>query len=231
MYMEAPLTRLPPELLALVFEGLDKEERMLCTITRQQWQVLIKSLWPELEVKPEDMLYWAAKKGYAECLEMLRRWDLKGLTKLIINAVQNGNIRLCIEISTKPHRTTHEYPIAIYTLNKSLSLAARGGHIICMKILTDWGAKDFNWALNSAAGEGHINCLKFAKKRSDSCLDWAHMCATENNHLGCMKILRGWGAKDVNSLLELFKEEHKSTPITITELKAVGRRMFGWGAK
>jgi len=230
MYMEAPLTRLPPELLALVFEGLDKEERMLCTITRQQWQVLIKSLWPELEVKPEDMLYWAAKKGYVECLEMLRRWDLKGLTKLIINAVQNGNIRLCIEISTKPYRTTHRYPIAIYTLNKSLSLAARGGHIICMKILTDWGARDFYWALISAACGGHINCLKFAKNRNIGRmggLDMAHMCAAENNHLDCMKMLRGWGAKDVNFLLEQFKKL-KSTPTTIAALKAQGRRFFGW---
>ena len=196
---EPPITRLPPELLILVFEGLEPEGRTLCIMTRKYWQILISSLWPEHKTNPERLRHWAAKGGHIECLKMLKRWDAKIFIESFTKAVQAGNIGFSNE--KRPNKKLWAQLTPTNALNKSLRLAAYGGHIECMKLLRNWGATKFDGALTWAAAGGYIDCMKLLYKWGARHFDEALEDAAYEGHIECMKLAKMWGATDFNTPL------------------------------
>ena len=255
--MEAPITRLPPELLVMTFDHLEPPERTLCTMSHQHWRILISTLWPKLKTSPAELLYWAANGGHIECLKMLKSWHLKCFIELITNTVQVGNIKLCKKLVINFNGVSWINLISPESLNKSLNLVAYRGYIECIKLLRDWGATDFNsalawaacrsnidcmkllkewgatdfdWALNGAANKGQINCMKLLKKWGATNFNNAFSRAAEGGHLGCMKLLKDWGATDFEkALCGAAKNGHIDC---MKLLKEWGTTYFGgWGAR
>ena len=74
--MGAPITRLPPELLALTFEHLEPPERTLCTMTCQNWQRLTSSLWPALETNSNELRAWAAETENPSAMKFAKKYSL-----------------------------------------------------------------------------------------------------------------------------------------------------------
>ena len=168
---EPPLTRLPPELLALVFEELEPEERTLCTMAYRYWQSVIKGLWPVLKTSPNEILIWAAKNGNMPLMKVAKKWDAAEFD----NPLQRGG----------PLGAQH-----------ALWGAAFGGHVDCMKLAKDWGATNFNWTLIGAAYSDHVDCMKLLKKwGANNFNEAAGTCTT----IDCIKLLIEWGATGFTS--------------------------------
>ncbi len=137
---EPPLTRLPPELLALVFESLDKEERTLCLMSCWGWLVLIKSLWPELENDPDDLMFCAAEIGSIPLMRFTKKWGATHFSWVLYGAARNDHVE-CMKLAKEWGATDFEQPLE--------STACRG-HIECLKLLKKWGkfcTTDFDKAL------------------------------------------------------------------------------------
>ena len=189
-----PITRLPPELLFLVFEHLHVVEQSLCVMSRRHWRLLIRSLWPELKTSPVELLHWAVNGRHIECLKMLRRRDLKDFAELIAKVVQTGNIRLCKEIVMNPNKESWPRLVPVEALNESLKFAAYEGYTECMKILRDWCATEFNQALAEAAGGNQIDCMKLLKEWGATDFDRALWRSAQRGHVDCLKLAKKWGA-------------------------------------
>ena len=90
--MEPPLARLPPELLASVFERLDKEGRTLCAMTRRSWQELVKVLWPALKTGSNELLCWATKTGSVSLMKHAERWGATYFGQALKYAARGGHV-------------------------------------------------------------------------------------------------------------------------------------------
>ncbi len=186
-----PLTRLPPELLALVFEGLDKEERILCVMSHKYWQELIRTLWPIPNTSPNGLLLWVSKSGNTTLMKFAKKWGKFRATNFedaLKWAVEGGQIE-CMKLLKKWGK------IQTAKLSGVFWTAAYNGHIKCMKLLKIWGATNFNWALHGAAKAGQIECMKLLKKwGADNFQSLLMMLGYNNhrNHRGCMTLLGTW---------------------------------------
>ena len=223
---EPPLTRLPPELLALVFESLDEEERMFCTMSYRYWQSLIKGLWPNLKVNPDEILDWAAETGNTTLIRFITKWGAKSpdYNQSIINAAKGGHtdclkllvtrspiitrsfryIEILLEAAAAGH--TECMILAktwgVENFDIALSFAAKGGQIECMELLKKWGVTDFNEALESAAYGGQLACMKLLKEWGAINFNLALNGAARGGHLNCMKLAKRWGATDFEKALK-----------------------------
>ena len=210
-----PLTRLPPELLALVFEGLESEELTLCVMSRKRWRLLIIRLWPKLKTPSHYLLRWAANVGSLSLMYLAK--ERSKITFDISVNLDNSWYAGCDDtfrddfewqFGISLEDDIYEPPVKVadnfYTfLNVAIGNAAKGGHLECLKLAKKWGATDFNYPLNVAAANGHIHCMWSARKwltNSSStagrgfCLDTAFRGAAEGGHINCMKLLKEWGA-------------------------------------
>ena len=125
-----PLARLPPELLALVFENLVLSERTLCAMSLPDWRALIKGLWPKLKTTPGNLLDWAAKIGSPSLMTYAKRWGAADFNKALKGATWAGYID-CMKLVKKWGATEFNWP---------LRCAASWGNIDCMKLAKEWGA-------------------------------------------------------------------------------------------
>ena len=161
--MEAPIERLPPELLAMSFERLTFDylwmlpaQRALCAMTCKRWQALTNTLWPEFRTTLDNLLCWAALQGNLSLMKAAKGWG------------------------AQPSR-------------QALLFAAEGGNVACLKLLKNWGEfnkEDFCLVLRDAAYAGHIECLKLAKEWGATTFDVGIWFAAEGGHANCMKITR-----------------------------------------
>ena len=95
-----PLARLPPELLALVFGRLDKEERTLCTMARLRWSELIKGRWPESKTNPDALLYWASNRGNLPLMKYAKEWGATRFNMALCFAAIGGH-KDCLGLLTE----------------------------------------------------------------------------------------------------------------------------------
>ncbi len=215
----APITRLPPELIVMVFEHLEKPEKTVCTLTRQRWLELMKNT-PPFKTRPGDMLEWAAKRGSPTLIKFAKVWGAAQIYNhsdfILWGAAQGGHtkyMKLAKKSGATGFNLALEYAAEIGHINcmklakewgardfnAALSFAALGGQIVCIKLLKEWGATDFAWVLTSAADGGHINCMKLAKVWGATCFDEALEIAAEEGHTDCMKLAKKWGATDFDN--------------------------------
>ena len=151
--MEAPIGRLQPELLALIFEGLESEERTLCTMTHKYWCTLIKGLWPKLKTSPDGILDWAAEIGNTTLIRFITKWGAADFDGAMTCAARTGHTE-CMKLLKDCGITLGGSALSTITavdLNEALIWAAAGGHLNCMKLLKEWGATDLDEALACAA--------------------------------------------------------------------------------
>ena len=136
-----PINRLPPELLALVFESLDKEERVLCGMTRKNWRGLIRKLWPEPKTSPNEILYWAAETGSVPLMKTAKGWGATDFYQTLRSAARGGHIE-CLKLAKNWGASNFD---------GALRRAAAHGNIDCLKLLKQWVTTEFDRALRSAA--------------------------------------------------------------------------------
>ena len=133
-FREPPLTRLPPELLALIFEGLDEEEKTLCATTHKYWQTLIKSLWPVLPTNPTSLLLFAAKSGTLSLMKLAKGQGATHFDWAFSEAAMCGHLD-CMKLA-KEWDATSEWSATYF--NWALENAKDGGHLECMELLRKW---------------------------------------------------------------------------------------------
>ncbi len=202
--MEPPLNHLPPELIAMAFESLDKEERTLCVMSCHRWRALIKGLWPALKTDPNNLLIWTAETGGTlPLMKYANKWGATMLDKAISHA------------KTKDH-------IACLKLLKnwddcySFYRATAEDHTACSKQPKRRGeidANEFLELLRRVAEQGHLNCLKLLKEWDPApggdelpsitatSFDEAFCYAALGGHVNCLKLLKEWGATDFDGAL------------------------------
>ncbi len=223
-----PLTRLPPELLALVFESLDKEERILCMMSHWHWRALIKGLWPNLKIYSDGLLLWAAEIGNKLLMEYAKVWGAINFTWALNCAAENGHID-CLKLLKK---------WGADDFNNALKTAAGKGHIKVMKLLKKWGAFDFPWPLLQAATGGHIDCMKLLKEWGSipggnelslitaGDINSTLRRAAHGGHIDCMKLLKKWGAFHFNKAL--WSAAYEGHIDCMKLLKEWGATNFNW---
>ena len=192
----APLSRLPPELLALIFERLNKKERTLCVMSCWSWRVLIKGLWPMLKTNPNYMMYEGAENGSLPLMRFAKKWGATEFDCSLWCAALEGHID-CMKLAKEWGATK---------FNNHLWCVALEGHIDCMKLLKKWGATNFDRALAACASErDNIEVMKLLLEWGATNFDDALWSATFNNHLNYVKLLEEWIREQNDGSFEAWK--------------------------
>ncbi len=216
--MEAPIARLPPELLVLVFEELDKEEQTLCVMSCQRWHALIKGLWPTLKTPPDILLRWTADAGNQPLMKLAKKWGKFCADDYEIAmswATEKGQIRIIKLLKSWGDRERLNINIG-----EVLASAASWGQLKSVDLLLDWCIDDerteedidddIRGALISAAYNGQIEVLKYLESlvySSDYDLNLVLCWAAKGGSIKCMELLEEWGADNPNGSLIWAAEE------------------------
>ncbi len=249
--MDAPIARLPPELLVVVFEELESEEVTLCAMVRKRWRSLIKNLRPYLTTDPDRLMNWAAWNSNPLLMKLAKKWGNIVMDDSF-SWVEMGDIRIssvveataskgyieCLKLAKEWIPSASNDPEVISIFMVALSVAARWGHIDCMKILKGWDnfcAERFVVVLLSAARGGHIDCMELVKKWEDARdLDFKLLiayAAKEGRHPECIPLAKKWkdvriSDHDLNTALEYAAEEGHLECMKL--LKKWGATQFKW---
>ncbi len=96
-HREPPITRLPPELLAQTFKILSAAEKLSCRAVGHRWGILIKTMWPGL-----DLAVWKEHRRQAKELEEpnFGTWNknkrqLKGVEMVPISRLEDLVTQTC----------------------------------------------------------------------------------------------------------------------------------------
>ena len=207
---EAPVRRLPPELLALVFEHLESPERIPCLVVCHYWRALIKTLWPQIKPNLNNLFVWAARIGSQPLMKFAKKW---GAIKFIRHT--KGATKTWIRRANKPHTRI---------LTEALVNAASEGQIDCLNLLKNWGATGVDIAFKYAARGGHTSCLKLLKYWGATCFDDALYMAAYNNHVDCLRLLNEWGATSYDQTLFLLKDRGNKAITLLRKWKAEAQK-------
>ena len=195
--IQAPINRLPPELLAEIFDCLVSPNKTICEVVCHTWRKVIITIYPQLRQEPNDLLCYAAENGYIFLLNLAKARGAKRFNLALWCATRGGHIKL-IELLNCWGEGPEKYALSLIIAkdNRILNSAAITGQIGCMKLAKKWGATDFNYALSSAARGGHIDCMKLAKKWGATEFNGALNNAARGGHLDCLTLAKEWGARE-----------------------------------
>ena len=242
-----PIGRLPPELLASLFETLPDEEKILCALACQRWRGITKEVWPDLKAYPDELLYNAAKNGsnsqielakkvgaedsvataiqaaaengHKELLVPLRIWAENCYAKRIVKEAQAHNPHFCIDIAMEwnDYRGHLEFVLVA---------AARGGYPECMEVILDL-VGSFNLtdreAIREASSNGHVECMKLLKELDFNVYpNFTLYHAAFGGHVDAMILAKKWGATKYQKALEGAVRAHD---------KGCAKLLKGWIAE
>ncbi len=152
--MSPPITRLPPELLASVFEHLASEERTLIAMASPYWYELVKGLWPALKTKPNKLLDWAAETGSLSLMKRSKKWGATDFDRALRGAAYGGHID-GMKLAKKWGATD---------FGEAMVCAACGGQVESLKHLKKWGATCFLGAAKAAASQWQFESVRLLEE-------------------------------------------------------------------
>jgi hypothetical protein len=196
---------IPDEFLTLICEDLAKERiiailsgNFSCAPNEIEliWNFLYKY---DIDIK-DNFKEYCAKKIYGE---LNYKFNIINMTTSIISLMHNTCINTdakCIDCNMaakKGHLECLKYlhENGCECDSDTSKMAAFNGHLECLKYAHKNGCKWFSLTCQYAAYNGHLECLKYAHK--NGCKWYSNTCrnAAENGHFECLKYAHENGCK------------------------------------